>query len=271
MKFLCSCVCVAAVLKLATPAPAGGFAFPSERRRDKKLEPIITPPVLPVLEHLERDPSTLLPGDSKPTGRHAVTGTRQRPLRPRFGVFNGPKFGGGFSLTPSNNGGLTASVSSSASGAGASQSASQSFSFGFNEGFSASHSASQSSSFSNHGFGNGFSGSQASSQAASFSGNSGSTAASSASSLASGGNSGSQSGSSAFGFNPLNGFQSTPPEDPVNFGEDILDVRHRGRHQAGAFVFPGTTGRGVGVASAKISRTRGRARSDDWLAILVSD
>lgn len=116
------------------PAPAGGIVFPDERRRDKKLEPIITPPVLPVLEHLERDPSTLLPSERR----------APQPVKPRFG------FGGGFNVAPSN-GGLTASISSSANGAGASQAASQSFSFGFNEGFSASHSASQASSFNSFG------------------------------------------------------------------------------------------------------------------------
>lgn len=118
------------------PAPANGFVFPDDRR-EKKLEPIITPPVLPVLEHLERDPSTLLPNER--------VQSRSRPqAKPRFN-------GGGFNVRPSGNGGLTASVSSSGSFGGASQSASQSFSFGFNEGFSASHSASQASSF--NGFG----------------------------------------------------------------------------------------------------------------------
>ncbi|GBP97649.1 hypothetical protein EVAR_71420_1, partial [Eumeta japonica] len=118
----------------SVPVP-DGFKFPHERN-DKKLEPVITPPVLPVLEHLERDPSTLLPNESR---------IRSNEVKPRF-------FGGGFSVVPSNSGGLTASVSSSSGGAGASQSASQSFSIGFNQGFSASHSASQSSSFSS-GFG----------------------------------------------------------------------------------------------------------------------
>lgn len=120
-------------MKVAVPAPASGFVFPEERR-ERKLEPVITPPVLPILEHLEREPSTLLPHE-----RRAA-----QPVKPRH-------FGGGFNLAPSGNGGLTASVSSSAGGAGHSQSASQSFSFGFSEGFSASHSASQSSSF--NGFG----------------------------------------------------------------------------------------------------------------------
>lgn len=138
MNFLYSCLCIAAILKQAAFAPADGFNFPREQRRDKKLEPIITPPVLPILEHLERDPSTLLRNETRPGFRHG-----KGPVKPRFG------FGSGFSVAPSGNGGLTASVSSSANGAGASHSASQSFSFGFNEGFSGSHSASQSSSFSN--------------------------------------------------------------------------------------------------------------------------
>lgn len=138
MRFIYACVCLASVLKLAAPAPANGFVFPDERRQEKKLEPVITPPVLPVLEHLERDPSTLLP--------HERRSAEPSPVKPRFGGF-----GGGFNVAPSGNGGITASVSSSASGAGASHSASQSFSFGFNEGFSASHSASQASSF--NGFG----------------------------------------------------------------------------------------------------------------------
>lgn len=118
---------------LPAPAPADGFVFPNDRR-ERKLEPIITPPVLPVLEHLERDPSTLLPNE---------TNGRRSPgeVKPRFG------FGGGFNVAPSGNGGLTASISSSAGAGGSSQSASQSFSFGFNEGFSASHSASQAASF----------------------------------------------------------------------------------------------------------------------------
>lgn len=128
------CLCLAASVEVVVPAPASGFVFPDERRQ-KKLEPIITPPVLPVLEHLERDPSTLLPGERR---------VAPQQVKPRFG------FGGGFNVAPSN-GGLTASISSSANGAGASQAASQSFSFGFNEGFSASHSASQASSF--NGFG----------------------------------------------------------------------------------------------------------------------
>lgn len=124
---------------LPAPAPADGFVFPDERRRDKKLEPIITPPVLPVIEHLERDPSTLLPNETN--GRRGFG-----QVKPKFG-FGGPTF----NIGPSGNGGLTASISSSASGAGASHSASQSFSFGFNEGFSSSHSASQAASF--NGFG----------------------------------------------------------------------------------------------------------------------
>lgn len=123
-----------AILAIAEAAP-GRFVFPDQRRHEKKLDPI-TPPVLPVLEHLERDPSTLLPGEG---------GSRvPAQVKPRFGH-------GAFNVRPSGNGGLSASISSSASGAGISQSASQSFSFGFNEGFSASHSASQAASF--NGFG----------------------------------------------------------------------------------------------------------------------
>lgn len=137
MRFIYTCLCFASVLKIVLPAPANGFVFPDDRRREKKLEPVITPPVLPVLEHLERDPSTLLPHERRAPG--------PGPVKPRFG------FGGGFNVAPSGTGGLTASVSSSANGLGGSQSASQSFSFGFNEGFSASHSASQASSF--NGFG----------------------------------------------------------------------------------------------------------------------
>lgn len=144
MKYLFYFLCAVFLLALVSSAPADGFVFPSEHRRDKKLDPIITPPVLPILEHLERDPSTVLPNETRPGFRRA--GTKQGPVKPRFGL------GGGFSVAPSNNGGLTASVSSSASGLGASQSASQSFSFGLNQGFSASHSASQSSSFSSNGF-----------------------------------------------------------------------------------------------------------------------
>lgn len=136
MKFICTCLCLVYTAGLANSAPANGFVFPDERRQYKKLEPVITPPVLPVLEHLERDPSTLLPGER---------GRSVNKVNPRFG------FGGGFNVKPTGNGGLSASVSSSASGAGISHSASQSFSFGFNEGFSASHSASQASSF--NGFG----------------------------------------------------------------------------------------------------------------------
>lgn len=131
MRFLYASICLLVLVKAVVPAPANGFVFPDERRKEKKLDPIITPPVLPVLEHLERDPSTLLPNEKRSSGR----------VHPKSG------FGGGFNVAPSHNGGLTASVSSSASGAGASHSASQSFSFGFNEGFSASHSASQASSF----------------------------------------------------------------------------------------------------------------------------
>lgn len=136
MKFIYTCVCLVFTAGLANTAPTKGFVFPDERRQYKKLEPVITPPVLPVLEHLERDPSTLLPGER---------GKSVNKVNPRFG------FDGGFNVKPTGNGGLSASVSSSASGAGVSHSASQSFSFGFNEGFSASHSASQASSF--NGFG----------------------------------------------------------------------------------------------------------------------
>ncbi|CAK1544505.1 unnamed protein product [Leptosia nina] len=242
MRIICACLCLVMMNGFVRSAPASGFVFPDERR-EKKLEPIITPPVLPVLEHLERDPSTLLLSDR----------ASKRPVNPRFG------FGGGFNVKPSGNG-LTASVSSSASGAGLSQSASQSFSFGFNEGFSASQSASQSSSF--NGFGSGFSGSQASSQAASFSGAGGSVsgAASSASSLGGGFGSASQSASSAFGFNSINAFQSEP-----FFGDNILDARHRG---APNFPFPNFTGRSkVGAAAFKPSQ---RSR-DDFLAVLVSN
>lgn len=137
MKFICTCLCLAITAGYTNPAPANGFVFPDERRQQKKLEPIITPPVLPVLEHLERDPSTLLPSERRKSVSNQVN--------PRFG------FGSGFNVQPTGNGGLSASVSSSASGAGISHSASQSFAFGFNEGFSASHAASQASSF--NGFG----------------------------------------------------------------------------------------------------------------------
>lgn len=142
MKTLCLCLCAITTLsELAHSAPANGFSFP-DSRREKKLEPIITPPVLPILEHLERDPSTLLPNETGPGFRNF--GGSRRPVKPRFG--------GGFSVEPSGTGGLTASVSSSGSVGGASHSASQSFSFGFNNGFSGSQSASQAASFSG-GFG----------------------------------------------------------------------------------------------------------------------
>lgn len=134
MKFICMCLCLAVAADVGRCAPANGFVFPDERRQQKKLEPIITPPVLPVLEHLENDPSTLLPSERAKSS-----------VNPRFGL------GGGFNVKPSGNGGLSASISSSANGAGVSHSASQSFSFGFNQGFSASQSASQASSF--NGFG----------------------------------------------------------------------------------------------------------------------
>ncbi|XP_022822404.1 keratin, type I cytoskeletal 9-like [Spodoptera litura] len=258
MRFIYTCLCFASVLKIVLPAPADGFVFPDDRRQEKKLEPVITPPVLPVLEHLERDPSTLLPHERRAAGPGQV--------KPRFG------FGGGFNVAPSGTGGLTASVSSSANGLGTSQSASQSFSFGFNEGFSASHSASQASSF--NGFGSGFSGSQASSQAASFSGSglSASGAASSASALGGGfgggfgGGSQSQSASSAFGFNSLNGFQQQP-----YFGDGLLDVRHRGIPN---FPFPDFVGRskGVGAAAFRSGKAGPSSRNKkDFLAVLVSD
>ncbi|XP_022126268.1 cell wall protein IFF6 [Pieris rapae] len=229
-----------ALCLIATTAAAPNFVFPDERR-ERKPEPIITPPVLPILEHLENDPSTL--------------GNRANTVKPRFG--------GGFNVKPSGNGGLTASVSSSASGGGLSHSASQSFSFGFNEGFSASHSASQASSF--NGFGSGFSGSQASSQAASFSGsgNSISGAASSASSQG-GFGSGSQSASSAFGFNSINGFQSEP-----SFGDGLLDIRQRG---IPGFAFPDLLGRSKGARAAAFkSRPNSQRNRDDFLAVLVSN
>ncbi|XP_049874182.1 keratin, type II cytoskeletal 3-like [Pectinophora gossypiella] len=246
MKIICCCVClsIATGMVVAAPAPADGFVFPDERRV-RKLEPIITPPVLPVIEHLERDPSTLLPSEKN---------AKRGPVKPRFG------FGGGFNVGPSGNGGLTASVSSSASGAGASQSASQSFSFGFNEGFSASHSASQAASF--NGFGSGFSGSQASSQAASFGGSGASGAASSAAAFGGLGGSGSQSASQAFGFNSLNAFQ---PE--ATFGDGILDVRHRGIPN---FPIPSFVGRSKGV-SASTFRKAGLTSDDDFISILVSN
>ncbi|CAH0405530.1 unnamed protein product [Chilo suppressalis] len=243
-------LCVAAFAKTASPTPVNGFVFPDERR-EKKLEPIITPPVLPVLEHLERDPSTLLPNE--------VGGNKPRSnVKPRFG-------GGSFNVRPSGNGGLTASVSSSGSFGGNSQSASQSFAFGFNEGFSASHSASQAASF--NGFG-GFSGSQASSQAASFSGSGVSGAASSSSALAGGfgGPSGSQSASSAFGFNSLNAF----PHSDSGFNDPVFDIRHRGVPN---FPFPSFTGRGksVGAAAFKSTKIPAPRNQDDFLAILVSN
>lgn len=147
MKIICACLFFAGVVGvvLPAPAPANGFAFPDDRR-ERKLEPIITPPVLPVLEHLERDPSTLFPNETNGKKNFG-------PVKPRIGGQVNPKFGfgSGFNVAPSGTGGLTASFSGSSSGAGASQSASQSISFGFNEGFSASHSASQAASF--NGFG----------------------------------------------------------------------------------------------------------------------
>ncbi|XP_046964071.1 uncharacterized protein LOC124532972 [Vanessa cardui] len=250
MEFIYTCLCLCMVAGFASPAPANGFVFPDQRRQEKKLEPIITPPVLPILEHLERDPSTLLPGE----GGKSVS---NQP-RPRFG------WGNNFNVKPTGNGGLSASVSSSASGAGISHSASQSFSFGFNEGFSASHSASQASSF--NGFGSGFGSSQASSQAASFSGagSSLSGAASSASSHGGGFNSlaGSQSASSAFGFNSLNGFQ---PD--ASFGDGLLDIRHQGVPN---FPFPDLIGRNKGFGAAAFKTGPLSRNSDDFLAVLVS-
>lgn len=256
MKFLYGFLCLASVLKNVVPAPANGFVFPDERRQQKKLEPVITPPVLPVLEHLERDPSTLLPSERNPTFKQVR-----------------PKFGGGFNVAPSGNGGLTASVSSSHNGGGNSHSASQSFSFGFNEGFSASHSASQASSF--NGFGGGFSGSQASSQAASFanSGQSVSGAASSASSAALGNNFGgnfgsqSQSASSAFGFNSINGFQQ-----PDFFGDGVLDIRNIGIQNFPTFPIFNGRSKGVGAAAFRSGKTSPSSRNaEDFLAVLVSD
>ncbi|XP_041975380.1 loricrin-like [Aricia agestis] len=223
-------LCVFLFVHVAVPAPSRTFVFPGDRDQ-RKLEPIITPPVLPVLEHLERDPSTLLPSE--------------RGLN--------PKFGGGFNVKP-QKGGFTGSVSSSLSGAGVSHSASQSFSFGFNEGFSASQAASQAASF--NGFGGGFSGSQASSQAASF-GSSVSAAGSSASAFG-GGYGGGQSASSAFGFSG-NGFGPS-----ASFSDGLLHVRHRG---APGFTFPGA---GRGVAAAAISRPRTSQLSDDFLSIIIS-
>lgn len=256
MRFIFACVCLAALAKTALPAPAEGFVFPDDRRREKKLEPIITPPVLPILEHLERDPSTLLPSEVR---SRSPPNVRSNTVKPRFG--------GGFNVRP-QNGGLTASVSSSGSFGGASQAASQSFSFGFNEGFSASHSASQASSF--NGFGS-FSGSQASSQAASFGGSSGSLsgAASSASALGGGGfggPTGSQSASSAFGFNSLNGF----PQANGGFNDPVFDVRHRGVPN---FPFPSFVGRGKGVSAAafKSGKFPAQRNQDDFYALLVSN
>ncbi|KAG6447421.1 hypothetical protein O3G_MSEX004908 [Manduca sexta] len=240
------CLCVAAFVNNAICAPSG-FAFPDERRQ-KKLEPVITPPILPVLEHLERDPSTLLPNEKR---AQQVS----------------PKFGGGFNVAPSGNGGLTASVSSSLGGTGGSHSASQSFSFGFSEGFSASHSASQASSF--NGFGSGFSGSQASSQAAAASFGAAGTSVSGAASQAAafgggfGNNFGSQSASSAFGFNTLNGFQ--PPN--ANFGDGLFNYRHRGIPD---FPIPDLVGgKGIGVASFRSGKSRTSPKiGDDFIAVL---
>ncbi|KPJ09380.1 hypothetical protein RR48_08831 [Papilio machaon] len=251
MQFLLLCVClsVAVGTTLSTPIPADGFVFPDAVRNQRKLEPI-TPPVLPVLEHLERDPSTLLPGE----GNRRMSETP----KPRFG------FGGGFNVAPTGNGGLSASVSSSASGAGLSHSASQSFSFGFNEGFSASHSASQASSF--NGFGS-FSGSQASSQAASFSGAGASLSGSAAAAAAQAGSFGSQSTSSAFGFNSINdGF----PRPQASFGEGLLDIRHRGVPN---FPFPNLLARNKGSGAAAFRTLNGpKSRNgDDFLAVLVSN
>ncbi|XP_068626834.1 uncharacterized protein [Battus philenor] len=252
MKFLWSCMCLSVVIGVgvATPVPANGFVFPDDVRQQRKLEPI-TPPVLPVLEHLERDPSTLLPGEG---GGQRVSGT----VKPRFG------FGGGFNVAPTETGGLSASVSSSASGAGISHSASQSFSFGFNEGFSASHSASQASSF--NGFGN-FGGSQASSQAASFSGAGSSISGAASAAAAQGGNFGSQSASSAFGFNSLNGGFTRPQP---SFGDGLLDIRHRGVPN---FPFPNLLGRSKGSGAAAFKSINGPTgrNGDDFLAVLVSN
>lgn len=247
MLFLYTCLCLLSLTKFASPAPANGFVFPDERRREKKLEPI-TPPVLPVLEHLERDPSTLLPHEK-----------RSGQVNPKFG------FGGGFNVAPSGNGGLSASISSSASGAGASHSASQAFSFGFNQGFSASHSASQSSSF--NGFGSGFSGSQASSQAAAFSGSGTSVSAAASQAAALGNHFGgqSQSAASSFGFNTLNGLQ--PPD--VTFGDGLLDIRHRGVPN---FPFPDFSSQGVGATAFRSGKSKAGARSnDDFLAVFLSN
>ncbi|KAM3967483.1 uncharacterized protein ACR2FA_010045 [Aphomia sociella] len=251
MKFLCFFVIFTIAARTVLPAPANGFVFPDDTRRQKKLEPI-TPPVLPILEHLERDPSTLLPNER--------TRTAPGNVKPKFG------FGGGFNVGPSDNGGLSASISSSSGGPIGSHSASQSFSFGFNEGFGASQSASQSSSF---GFGS-FSGSQASSQAASFQGPGGSVsgAASSASSVAGGFNSvgsGSQSASSAFGFNSLNGFG----QPDANFGDGLLDIRHRGVPN---FPFPDLLRKGNSIGAASFRKLRPTPRNgDDFISVFVSN
>ncbi|XP_059048141.1 uncharacterized protein LOC131843490 [Achroia grisella] len=251
MKILCSLVLFTVVIRNVLPAPAAGFVFPDDTRRQKKLEPI-TPPVLPILEHLERDPSTLLPNERT---RSASSG-----VQPKFG------FGGGFNVGPSQNGGLSASISSSAGGPIASHSASHSFSFGFNEGFGASQSASQSSSF---GFGS-FSGSQASSQAASFQGPGGSVsgAASSASSVAGGFNSGSgsQSASSAFGFNSLGGFGQ--PDD-TNFNDAVLDIRHRGVPN---FPIPEIFRKAGGVGAASFRKVGPTTRNgNDFISVFVAN
>ncbi|XP_053612460.1 spidroin-1-like [Plodia interpunctella] len=251
MKFLLCCFVIATLAKVALPAPADGFVFPDDVRGGKKLEPIITPPVLPVLEHLERDPSTLI---SEPSTRSFSS-----RVKPKF-------IGGGFNVGPTGSGGMSASISGSANLGGTSLAASQSFSFGLNEGFGASQSASQSSSF---GFG-GFSGSQASSQSASFSGLGGSAsgAASSASSVSSGFGSSSfssgQSASQAFGFNSLGGFgQSEPVYDPVAFD----DVRHRGVPN---FPIPSLLGHGKGVGAAAYRRGS-RKGGDDFVSVLISN
>lgn len=121
------------------------IVFIDDTKKNKE-EPVITPPVLPVIEHLERDPTTLGKGDNEVVLVKSVGG---KGVSPRFGAT------GGFGVVPSGNGGFTASFSHGVSGLGGqSQSGSHSVTVGgAASGFQVSQSSSQASSFgSNQGF-----------------------------------------------------------------------------------------------------------------------
>ncbi|XP_077286888.1 uncharacterized protein LOC143911742 [Arctopsyche grandis] len=153
-------VCLVGV-SIAAPAPPDNDAivFRDEEKRTDFNE-IITPPVLPIIDHLENDPTTLTREDIEKRARKIGA------VSPKFGITNS------FHVEPSVGGGFSASLNNGFSELGGGNQASHSLSLGAspNKGFHVSPSLSNSASFGGNQFlGNSVTGSQSNSHSSSYS------------------------------------------------------------------------------------------------------